>query len=233
MPSDGSREVSRIQQRRIVIHPLWPLVAIVTCLTAGWLDWILLQLIVLIHEAGHLWMARQFGWRTGWLHLTALGAMIELEPRETPSMFEEWLVTLAGPAQHLILIGCGRLLEHSGWLDSTAERAAAFHRWEQINWAMIALNLLPIWPLDGGRLLHALLSHLVKLRVALQIVYGTGMASAALILVSGYILSDLSFEWTSGWNGLILGVFLLEQNLHGWRMIRWQLLRKHFRTKSA
>lgn len=113
-----------------------------------------LALSVLLHELAHAWTGRAFGWPTGRIVLTLLGGHTHFgEVRTTP--LASAVVSLAGPAVNLALAAAGWALLRAadpgpglGWvlLDLTT-------------WANLIVgvfNVLPGLPLDGGRVVEAL-----------------------------------------------------------------------------
>ena len=108
----------------------------------GLLPWGLLA--CLLHELGHIAMAAVLGGRVERLSLTAVGAELRISYASPLGYFQESLVALAGPAANLL---AGGLFSVLGWGVAAA-----------LTLAIGAFNLLPILPLDGGRVIHGLLS---------------------------------------------------------------------------
>lgn len=108
----------------------------------GLLPWGLLACI--LHELGHIAMAAFLGGRVEALSLTAVGAELRIEYGALLGYGQDSLVALAGPAANLL---AGGLTLWLGW-----EPAA------MLCLAVGAFNLLPILPLDGGRVVYGLLA---------------------------------------------------------------------------
>lgn len=140
---------------------------------------------VLAHELGHVAVAGLFGVRTREVTLYPVGgaAMMELR-RVTPLV--DAAVSAAGPAVSLVL-GIGAELLGSLWQDRSLMMLG------QLNVALGLFNLLPLFPLDGGRILRAALVPPLGLprahAVALAIGYaGVGLAIAACVAWRRYDL---------------------------------------------
>jgi Zn-dependent protease len=147
---------------------------------------------VVFHEFGHALTARRFGIDTLDVTLYPIGGVARLM-RMTEKPLEEFLIAVAGPAVNVVLVvllAC--LLIPLAILDPLQVAGSlAFHVASIVaiaNVVMIAFNLLPIFPMDGGRVLRALLTALVGHFQATQIAVGIGMAMAVLIGLAGMFL---------------------------------------------
>lgn len=108
----------------------------------GLLPWCLLACV--LHELGHLAAAGAYGGRLERLSLTAVGAELSFRYRSALSYGQESIVALAGPAANLVTGGISLALGQS--LPAALSLGVG------------AFNLLPILPMDGGRVLYGLLS---------------------------------------------------------------------------
>jgi Zn-dependent protease/CBS domain-containing protein len=115
---------------------------------------VLLYLSVLVHELSHSVVARGFGLPVRRILLYPLGGFSEIE-REPQTPGREFLVSAAGPALSLLLAAGGWGLTHvvtAGTIGGTLI--------SQLMWANLVVggfNLLPGLPLDGGRMLRAVI----------------------------------------------------------------------------
>jgi Zn-dependent protease/CBS domain-containing protein len=124
---------------------------------------VLIFLCVLLHEFGHIFTARGFGVRTPDVILLPIGGVARLERiPEKPS--EEFLIAIAGPAVNvviaLLLIVVGGANLSASHLSSTLEAAnvSMVDRLAAVNLFLALFNLIPAFPMDGGRVLRALLA---------------------------------------------------------------------------
>ncbi len=131
----------------------------------AWIGLIFLLLLffcVLLHEFGHIFTARAFGVATPDVILLPIGGVSRLERiPEQPS--EEFLIAIAGPlvnvaiAALLVLVGGATLeLNHLVTLESTS--TSLIDRLAAVNVFLAVFNLIPAFPMDGGRVLRALLA---------------------------------------------------------------------------
>jgi Zn-dependent protease len=141
-----------------------------------------LFLSVLLHEMGHSLVARRYGIRTIEIVMYPIGGMARLDRR--PRAREELPIALAGPAVNLLIaLGIGVWLWARGDLrplqhlleptdNNLAQRVAAG------NLFLAAFNMLPAYPMDGGRVLRGLLALRKSEEEATQIAASAGQALA-------------------------------------------------------
>lgn len=151
--------------------------------TMGFAGALLLFGSVLVHELGHALVARHFRIPTRSITLFLFGgvAHITREP-ERPS-HELW-VALAGPATSLLLAGGFRLLRPGG---EPVPATALMEYLSTVNLLLAAFNLLPAFPLDGGRVLRALLWSVWGLERATRVSTALGHATAAAFIALGVL----------------------------------------------
>jgi stage IV sporulation protein FB len=136
---------------------------------------------VLFHEFGHILMARQFGVRTPDVILLPIGGVARLE-RIPDEPRQELLIALAGPAVTLAivvvlygLLALGGAPPRFGGLDPDGPFLETLMR---VNFFLLVFNPFPAFPMDGGRVLRALLASRMGLVSGTRIAARFGQASA-------------------------------------------------------
>lgn len=156
---------------------------------------------VVLHEFGHALAGRMLGVAVQDIIITPIGGLARLHGLSSRQPWLELVITLAGPAVNLLLAGLFFL-----WLwarnlpfePSGLESLAQILMWA--NLAMGIFNLLPAFPMDGGRVLRALLSLVLPFHVATMLAVLLGRTIAIVMVVYG--LWSGVYPWT------IVGVFV-------------------------
>ena len=150
---------------------------------------------VVAHELAHALTARRFGIATHDITLLPIGGLSRLARIPTVPSQELWIAA-AGPAASLgvaillALIAVGmagiRVLT-----DSNAAEGPFALRLALVNVGLAVFNLLPAFPLDGGRILRALLAMRMDRNRASEIAAGTGQSAALLLGILGLLTNPL------------------------------------------
>ena len=143
----------------------------------------------LVHELGHMAAVRLLGGRVRSVRLTGVGAVIHPSRDRLFSYGEECLTAAAGPAASLLLAGAAACWGRQfGGLDA--------YLLTGVSLALGLFNLLPAGPLDGGRILRALLSLAVSPDVGERVLSGTTWGLGALLAVAGAWVWSVSGNFT-------------------------------------
>tara|TARA_R110002020_G_scaffold411378_3_gene621030 strand:- start:725 stop:1354 length:630 start_codon:yes stop_codon:yes gene_type:complete len=147
---------------------------------------------VLLHEMGHVAVAQHFGIGTRSITLHLLGGLASIE-KEPEDPVEEICIALAGPAVNIVLLFASMPFLY---MQVPGSFEFAF-----INLIMGVFNLVPAYPMDGGRVLRALLSIKLGRLKATEISLIIASIFASIFVIIGIY---------QGWIGLALvGGFLL------------------------
>jgi Zn-dependent protease len=171
---------------------------------------------VLLHEYGHVFMARAFGIGTVDITLLPIGGVAQLERIPVQSR-QEILVAIAGPAVNLALalilwaiFGIAERVDLERLASSNGELMHKYLVWKEYstqllyaNLIMIGFNAIPAFPMDGGRVLRAVLALRMNRLKATQIAASIGKILAVVLAAYGIQTHQylLMFTATFVWVG--------------------------------
>jgi stage IV sporulation protein FB len=143
---------------------------------------VLLFACVVAHEFGHIFVARYFGVTTPTVTLLPIGGVAQLE-RIPEKPTEELLIAIAGPlvnvAIAIVLIGLfGASLDASSLAGVDKSTVSMIDRLAAVNRFLAVFNLIPAFPMDGGRVLRAALASRLGYVRATEIAASIGRVAA-------------------------------------------------------
>ncbi|HKK96647.1 MAG TPA: site-2 protease family protein [Marivita sp.] len=148
---------------------------------------------VIAHEYGHALMARRYGIATPDITLLPIGGMARMENMpEKPA--QEIAVALAGPAVNVVIWGALIVFGAStdmGALTEPGTTADFLGRLAAVNLFLAVFNLIPAFPMDGGRVLRAALSSVMPRVRATRIAATAGQIAAFLFGLAGLASGNL------------------------------------------
>jgi Zn-dependent protease len=163
---------------------------------------------IVFHEFSHSLVARRFGMPIKGITLFIFGGVAEME-EEPPSPKSEFLMAIAGPLASFLLAFIFWRLEAlamaSAWPTPVV---GVSHSLALINMIVAVFNLVPAFPLDGGRMLRAMLWHWKKnLRVATRISSRLGRGFGLILMLLG-VVAIIQGNFIGGMWWFLIGIFL-------------------------
>jgi Zn-dependent protease len=203
----GSVHLFRFSGIDVFLHWSWFLVAAYeissrkgTYSSVTWnvLEYLALFVIVLLHEFGHALACRQVGGTADHIVLWPLGGVAYVNPPQRPGP-TLWSIA-AGPLVNvglfIVLEGVGYAGKSAGWWQAAPQLHMLLRSVFEINFALLIFNILPVYPLDGGQILRALLWFVIGRARSL-------MAATVIGLLGAAGLIYLAFNNQSVWLGII------------------------------
>jgi len=213
----GSFRLFRFAGIQVYLHWSWFFVALIevnyrrseyTSVTWNVLEYLALFGIVLMHEFGHSLACRSVGGTANQIILWPLGGVAYVDPPPRPGA-TLWSIA-AGPLVNLalapLLIGGLMAAQFMGMQESLPNLYLLLRALCYIDVILLVFNLLPIYPLDGGQILRALLWFIFGRAKSLMITTMIGFVGVAGL----FLLAIVTRQW---WTG-IMAVFIL---LNCWR----------------
>lgn len=137
--------------KKIQIDSFFYLFMLISCLTASFKNFFFFLSIIIIHELGHVFMGLILGWELDKICLYPYGGITKFNVDINKRLSEELLVLLGGSLFQIIYFLIGYFLYNSNYFN-------------YYNLSILVFNLLPIYPLDGGRILNIFISYFFSFR---------------------------------------------------------------------
>jgi len=155
---------------------------------------LLLYFTIWTHEMGHIVAGWRYGIRTPLITLSPLGGLAHMS-QGAPSPGKEMVISAAGPAVHLLWLALlwplSYFLPTPTWTDESWiywETYSLVGAFLTLNIFLLLFNLLPCFPMDGGRILRAFLAGRMHPNRATLIACKIGLIGGALFIVAGIVL---------------------------------------------
>jgi Zn-dependent protease len=166
---------------------------------------IALFVCVLLHEFGHALSAKYYGIKTHDITILPIGGLARLNNLpEKP--FQEFVVAIAGPAVNVVIYALIAVFLHFfrpsefSFSDLEIENADNTIRITKFlttlmesNWMLVVFNMIPAFPMDGGRVLRALLSMRFERSKATKVATLLGQIIAVGFLIYGLLTAFVTF----------------------------------------
>jgi Zn-dependent protease len=209
---------------RVSLHWMWFLVALYEINSRrarygsiGWniAEYLTLFFIVLLHEFGHAFACRSVNGQADRIMLWPLGGVAFVRPPQRPAAVL-WSI-VAGPLVNLVLIPCLWYANHEALRGGYSSDMSQFMRSiHYMNLGLLIFNMIPIYPLDGGQILRALLWFVIGPARSLLVASILGIAGT--LIGFAYMFTRLNGEGRI-WLG-IFALFAISQSWYGLRAAR-------------
>ena len=172
------------------LHPLFYLIAFVSVLTASFFSFVVITFLIVVHEIGHVLLVFLFGGTVFKILIYPLGGISKFSTGFNLSIGKDFLILIFGP-----------LFQMLAWIilcfifPSKTEIITAY------NFGILTFNLLPIYPLDGGKLLVLFFHYFFPYRKSFYMCFYFGYCLLFIIL--------LGFLYSFSLNLLFLFLFLI------------------------
>ena len=161
----------------IKFKPLFLIALALIALLLGYKEqFFIMFLVVALHELSHIAVAYIFGLKCRSVTFTPLGFSAVIENLEYLSGSKKIYIMLAGPILNLIL-----------WLVCEFIFVDRFIFFKQANMAIFLFNMLPVYPLDGGKICHIILGNTIGVMNTNKILMRVGKVITKLMFVIGLV----------------------------------------------
>lgn len=163
-------------------------------------------LCILLHEFGHAFVGQKLGYKLNMISLMPYGARLSGSEKHIDAN-DDIKISIAGPVVNLILILLSFIIFL--FVPSGFELLKTFI---SVNVYTLLFNILPVFPLDGGRLLVAILSKKISRAKALKISKTIGYVISAILFILFFISFFFYLNYMLGLNALFLLISLFDED---------------------
>lgn len=176
-------EIVQIRGLSIKVHPTFFIILAAYGALGLITQALLIFTLVIGHELAHLLTAKAYGFRVIGLEIYPFGGTAYCEDLFEGRKIEESMMALAGPVFNLTLLFAAQALRWEGiWMGPASENFVRYNLW------LAVFNLLPVLPLDGGRVMRALFSDIFGFVTTTKVLARGGQLLGILLAVWGVTL---------------------------------------------
>lgn len=199
--------------RKIKIHLLFYVLAIICILTGFFKQFLYLFLLIFIHELGHAMVAMFYKWNIEKIKILPFGGVTVFKENLNKPIKEEFIILISGPIFQLLFYFL---------VKNYVSRADLLKIY---NYSLLLFNYLPIIPLDGGRLLNLVLnkitsfkkSHILTVYISYVFLFGLVVKlftkfNLVFILILLFVTVSILNEHKI--HNLLFNKFLLERRIY-------------------
>lgn len=192
----GNRFLKKIN---MPIKPAFILLALYLIFTNGLTSLLLFVSVLGLHEGAHFLVAKKLGYRLESFSIAAYGASLNYKEKILDSK-DEFLISLAGPVCNIV---CATIVVALWWAFPTFYNISATFAKQSYIFGL--LNLLPCYPLDGGRVAAAILQNVISRERAIKLITTFNIVLSAIFFLFFAISCFVNFNPTFA----LIGSFLI------------------------
>ena len=158
-------------------------------------EFLIIFTIIIVHELGHFTLARIFKWNIDKIAIYPFGGCVKFNEKINKPLYQEFIILVAGPLFQIVLFIVINLL-----FDNNLLNYRNYILFKNYHNTLLLFNLLPIYPLDGGKLVNLFCNYFFPYKKGNKIVIFLSYILVLLLVVS---LKNL--------NLFLIGVFLISE----------------------
>ena len=174
--------------RKVKFSPFFLLIIFIAFLSGLFYDVLSFLFVIIMHEIGHIITSLIFKWKVKRVDITLCGGFITYDDKLDKPFKEELLVSISGFLAQGILFIILFTLNKIYVID-----ASSFFMINKYSLAIFLFNLLPIYPLDGSKILSVILNALMPYKRSLKCLFYVSLLIIILIVVT-ILLKDVKIE---------------------------------------
>lgn len=227
--------------KKININPIFFFLAFASIITGLFKDFLVFISIIFFHEMGHIIASLYFNWKIKRINFYPFGGYIEFNEILNKPIKEEMIIVICGLISQIIYFFIIFLLYNSSYISLNI-----FNLFKHYHYSILLFNLIPIFPLDGIKIVNLILSKFLPYRYAhyISIIISIGFMilftffsiifglSMNFILIVGLLINQIMKEKRNHnilCNKFIYERYLYSLNFNKTKMIDEENLKKMYR----
>lgn len=206
---------------KIKIHFLFYVFALIAIITGLFNNFILFTLLILVHELGHIIPALYFKWNIDKIVILPFGGLTIFKEHLNKPLFEEFLILISGPIFQMIFF-----FITSEYIDNNL--------YYNFHYSLLVFNFLPIYPLDGSKLLNIIFnkflpfkkSYKLVLNISFILIFTIGIImynNLIIIFIFSFLIFHTSLEKLKV--NYIFNKFLFERYLYNFNFRKQKIIK--------
>lgn len=162
-------------------------------LTGLFKQFLIIFFLIIIHEFGHLLVAKLFKWKIDKIKIYIFGGCVKFNESLNKPIYEEFLILIAGPLFQMLGFLFLTFLYNEGLIFYKDYLVI-----KSYNYTLLSFNLLPIYPLDGGKIFNLLCNYFFNYKLGNKFV-----------IIISYILSIIILIFNKNYNLFLMIILLI------------------------
>lgn len=214
---------------KIYIHPIFLFTVLIFILLGRFKFLIYFMLLILVHEFGHIIMSLIFKWKIDKIIILPFGGLTKYNEIINRPLIEEFLVAISGIIFQLIFYKFIEIYINYNYLLF-------------INYFIIIFNLLPIYPLDGSKILNVLFNKITNFKNSILLIVITSYmciiilslllfnVNKLLFMILVFLFMEVNKYYKE--KDLIFNKFLLERYLNNLKFKKEKIIKNVYKMKK-
>lgn len=213
---------------KLYIHPFSLLLIVLVALTGMYKEFIIVFLIIIIHELGHFILAKAFKWNIDKISIYPFGGCVKFNEKINKPIYQEFIILLAGPFFQIVLFIIINILFNNNIINY--RNYILFRSYHN---TILLFNLLPIYPLDGGKLLNLICNYLfpykkgnklvIYISYLLVLILIVRLKNLNLFLIGVFLISEITIYFKR--QDYLYNKFLLERYLNSFKFNKLKIVK--------
>lgn len=166
---------------KIKFHYTYYILSISFILCGYFCNLLIFTSIILIHELGHVFMAKVNDYDIKQITIYPYGGLVEIDSKINTQIYKELMVSIGGILIQLIYFVVVLFFNRIGYI-----REYIFNLFVMYNSSILFFNLLPIYPLDGSKILSLILYYFIPYKIVNKLVIIISFVMIVLLFISNY-----------------------------------------------